>query len=346
MRNAFDKLGPAEVERIAELRRRGEFLWIDLTTPCSDGALVGEVGERLGIPERALIALGDFDPARPMSRKFHTDLDQVVFPFFCVGRPEAAIEDPAPAIEPIEVHVLVHGDYVLTLHREPCEALEVLRGQELPEGRDEQYIVYLVLDAMTDTVFEALSGIQRAVEDLVDELTGVSEQTRRRRRRAVISSARVRLTVLRRRIGRTRAMFERVVEAVEHVPGLEGGRAHLERIDRQLDRAVEEIDAASRSLSGLLDLFLSETIFKLTVIATIFLPLTFVTGFFGMNFGWMVGEVDTLAAFLVFGIGSLIVAAVLIGYVISRQTALPTEISDERRDRGRGYRGRDPSRAG
>ena len=325
MRNTFDKLGQADAERIAGLRKRGEFLWIDLTVPGADGDFVAEVGRRLEIPESALVALGDFDPARGMTHKFHADADQVVFPFFCIGRPEAAIEHPAQAIDPIEVHVLVHGDYVLTLHRERCEALEALRAEELPANRDEQYIVYLVLDAMTDTVFEALSGIQRAMEGLEDELTGASERTQRRRRRGVVSSARVRLTALRRRIGRTRAMFERVVEEVEHVRGLEGGAGYLERIDRQLDRAVEEIDAASQSLSGLLDLFLNETIFKLTVIATIFLPLSFVTGFFGMNFGWMVGEVDTLAAFLVFGIGSLIVATIVIGYVISRQAALPTD---------------------
>ena len=51
-------------------------------------------------------------------------------------------------------------------------------------------------------------------------------------------------------------------------------------------------------MAKLIDLRLNETIYWLTVVATIFLPLTFMTGFFGMNFGWMVGEIDTAAAFL------------------------------------------------
>jgi magnesium transporter len=38
-----------------------------------------------------------------------------------------------------------------------------------------------------------------------------------------------------------------------------------------------------------------------SVVATIFVPLTFITGFFGMNFGWMVDHIDTGIAFWLLG---------------------------------------------
>jgi magnesium transporter len=51
---------------------------------------------------------------------------------------------------------------------------------------------------------------------------------------------------------------------------------------------------------------------QLTIIATVFLPLSFITGFFGQNFGWLTGHIDHLWEFLVFGIGSLAASLALL----------------------------------
>ena len=99
---------------------------------------------------------------------------------------------------------------------------------------------------------------------------------------------------------------------------------YFERVYQQLNRVVDGIDAAADSMAQLMDLRMNETMYWLTVVATIFLPLTFLTGFFGMNFGWMVGKIDTEMAFLTLGIGGSIVAAALI-YVAIRRRGTPVE---------------------
>ena len=110
-------------------------------------------------------------------------------------------------------------------------------------------------------------------------------------------------------------MLARAMDQMVQVPGLEPGTSDYFRdVYDHLIRISEQIDSYRDLLTGAMDVYLStvsnrlnHVIKQLTVVATIFLPLTFVTGFFGQNFGWMVEHVDTLEAFLIFGVGGVIV---------------------------------------
>src|SRR3954466_812715 len=85
-----------------------------------------------------------------------------------------------------------------------------------------------------------------------------------------------------------------------------------------------------RRLATLIDLRLNETTYWLTVVATVFLPLTLVTGFFGMNFGWMVREINSELAFWALGVGAQVVGALLIWRLVSRRAPVQDDrhISD------------------
>ena len=290
-------LGPRERERITALRTREAFFWIDLSVSETTG---DDLAEALSPPEKVQRLLLNFGADSSSTRRFFSDGRHVVFSFWCFLETSGPDASRPRELQPVEVRVLITGEYVLTLHVEAVTLPDLLEIDP-PEGRSEQYLVYAILDAMVGTAFDALGEVESTLEDLQ---VRSGELRSSQLRMAALRRINSLLSRMRRRLGPQRGVFERVSEEIEQVKGLGAdSRPYLERIDQQLVRVIAGIDAADAALTKLIDLRLNETIYSLTVVATIFLPLTFVTGFFGMNFGWMVDRIDTAVAFVILGIG-------------------------------------------
>ena len=94
---------------------------------------------------------------------------------------------------------------------------------------------------------------------------------------------------------------------------LPGSTTESERAFRDvydhLIRLTDQLDSYRDLVTGVMDVYLSTVsnrvnavMKQLTVIATIFLPLTFITGFFGQNFSWMVRAIGGEAPFWALGV--------------------------------------------
>ena len=115
-------------------------------------------------------------------------------------------------------------------------------------------------------------------------------------------------------------MLSRGGDLLETLPGLErdAARHPFRDVHDDLVLTANQIDYLRDLLAEAINVLLNQMAGRLTVVATVFLPLTFATGFFGMNFGWMVSHVDSLAAFLVFGVGTMAVTLVLAAVLLVR----------------------------
>jgi magnesium transporter len=304
-------LDAGERERIAALRAEGRFFWIDV----SRGETTREdLDHTLGIPERASAALqGPRDGYA--SRAFHADGESVVFTLRCYVESEPEGDEDEYRLRPIEVQVLLTSEYLLTLHGERVSLPAVL-AVDLPRERSKRYVVYSVLDAMLATTSDALDEVELRLDAMVAAWTqgeggGVPRATLRR--------AGARLATMRRWVRNEQAVFERVGVEVEALRDFGAGEEpYLDRLDEQVDRLLASIDAAVSAMGMVLDLQLNERAYVVSVVATIFVPLTFITGFFGMNFGWMVDRIDSQVAFWLLGFGIPIATAALSWHLLVR----------------------------
>jgi magnesium transporter len=309
-------LGGAERQRLTSLRERGDFFWIDVSLSETE---LADLGSALDIPARVLGQLA-FGPPRGGSRGFYADEQYVVFPSSCYVEPAEVSGGSTFRTRSAAVHVLVSSDYLLTVHQERVSLPAVL-APHLPTGRTRQYVVYAVLDAMLDSAFDAL----HEVEDKLDALAETSANLGGGRvRMATLRAITARLTSVRRAVAPQRAVLERIGAEIERLPGLKAGEErYFDSLAEQSDRLVNAIEVASNNLTTLVDLRLNETSYWLTVVATIFLPLTFVTGFFGMNFTWMIDQIDTALAFFFLGIGACLASVFVVWHLLGR--VLPVE---------------------
>ena len=287
-------LGDAERERVAALRAQGRFFWLDSSLSAISRE---DLVETLDVPERALAALRrTTDGYAP--RAFHADGESVVFALRCYVELEAEDEAAGYRLRPIEVHVVVTSDHMLTLHNERV-SLPAMLVPDLPRERSKRYVVYSVLDAMLATNFDALDEVELRLDALGEAGT---EGDGRGVSRATLRNAGGRLATMRRWVRAEQAVFERVALEIGALRGFGASEeAYLDRLEVQVNRLLTSIDAAANAMGMLLDLQLNERAYVVSIVATIFVPLTFITGFFGMNFGWMVDQVDSQIAFWLLG---------------------------------------------
>ena len=281
------------------------FFWVDLDDPSDEQ--IESLGALFGFHPLAV------EDAREFHQRPKLDLygDHVFLVFF-----GAALGPDGQTLALNEVHMFISGNYVITMHRRPVPELTELRrridGQPL---RSEQFLVYKVIDALTDTFFPVLTSIDEQIDDLQEaiiERTGEQQLQR-------VYALRRQLVALRRVVTPQRDLFARSADEIRDLPGLEADEHEYFRdVYDHLIRISDLVDSYRDLLSGATDLYLTtvanrqgEVSKQLTIIATIFLPLTFLTGFFGQNFSFLVNHVvNTTASFVGLGLGSLVASCV------------------------------------
>jgi magnesium transporter len=300
-------------ERVALLREQGRFFWLDVWLgETSRDDLV----DALGVPGRVLPALALSGDAS-VSRSLHADGESVVFAIRGYVETGVPADETAYGWRPVEVSVLVTGDYLLTLHEERV-SLPVVLALDLPEERSKQYVVYAVLEAMLETTSDALAEIERTLDAI--GTAWAEEGGARVSSRTTLRETGPRLATMRRWVSAEQAVFARIGVEIGALRGFEAQEdQYFDRLYEQVKRLLDSVDAAANAMAMLLDLQLNERAYVVSVVATIFVPLTLLTGFFGMNFGWMVDHIDSPIAFWLLGfLGPIAVAALCWRFLVRR----------------------------
>jgi magnesium transporter len=290
-----------DAEEIRRLDAAGQFFWLDLDTPSSDE--LAELGQILRLPPLAIEDSQEFG----QRSKIDDYGDRLLVVFY-------GAQHDGEQYDANEVHLHLAEGRVVTIHRGHSEPLQSVRGAH---AHSDHEVVYRILDTLSESLLTFLRDIEAEVNRLENDAFEHPTDTDRRR----IVMMRGRLFRLLQVIVPQRDMLDAGAGAIERVLGIGAGQAHHPFADIRDDLvlAVNLIAYCRELLAEALNVHLQATsnrlnliATRLTVLASIFVPLTLITGFFGQNFGWMVDHIDTFTAFLGLGIGGVVVPGVAI----------------------------------
>ncbi|MFM8573975.1 MAG: magnesium/cobalt transporter CorA [Pirellula sp.] len=190
-----------------------------------------------------------------------------------------------------QISIYLKGNVLISFQERPGDCWEPLR-QRLRQRRgkvainDLDYLLYSLLDAVVDSYFPVLEKVVEQVDDLEQSITEqVSTEQMAR-----IHDLRGQLLALRRSIRPHREMINELVrDSIPHIHP--ETRVHLRDCYDHVIQVVDAVDTYREVTSDLRDFYLSsvsnsmnEVMKLLTIISTIFIPLSFVAGVYGMNF--------------------------------------------------------------
>jgi len=193
-----------------------------------------------------------------------------------------------------QVSLVLGTDFVLSFqegrHDDLASVRDRLRNNLMRARQPEpDYLAYMLLDTAVDNYFPGLERLDETVDGLEVELVAnpqrITLANLHRLRREMIFLQRA-IRPLREVIG--------VLEHGDHAGIRPGTRLYLRDVHDHVIHAIDMIETLRELLAGMLEIYLTsitnrsnEVIRALTLIATIFLPITFITGWYGMNFRYM-----------------------------------------------------------
>lgn len=160
------------------------------------------------------------------------------------------------------------------------------------------YLFYALIDAVVDCYFTVLEKVGEKVEILDDEII----YDKHRLANLKIHDLKREVVFLRKQLSPAREMVNNIVRNETDLIK-ENMDAYLRDLQDHIVRALDSIDNYRETLQGIMDVYLSNNSFKLneamkalTVISSIFIPVTFIVGVYGMNFKYM-PEIDSPYAY-------------------------------------------------
>jgi magnesium transporter len=267
---------PAELARaLGEAETVG---WLDLEAPTAE-----QIHELEGLFGFHPLALEDAQHAdtRPKIEEYDT------FLFVVTRGVDHGTE--ASALDLIPLYALLDRRVIVTIHDRPLRsvttAMERLRKhpEMLRHGPDR--LLHHLLDHIVDYFFPLLEELEDRVDRLEDRVFEAPDQTLLQE----IFQARREVAALRRSIGPLREVVTNLMSGVPYVDA--DLRPFFRDVYDHVLRILEELDANRDLLAGLLESYLSQisnrmnqVMKQLALVATVGIPFTIVTSFFGMNF--------------------------------------------------------------
>ena len=264
-------------------RVEGAITWLQIEG-VHEVDVVRRIGERYALH---MLALEDI--VNTLHRAKLEEYDNMVFVILKDLR-----DDGTGALLEDNISLVLQRDAVLSFSGhsqttfDPIHArVESANGRFRRRGAD--YLFYTLLDAVVDHYVAIIESTDDMLGELEDEV--LMHPTRASMHR--LHALRRRLLILRRAVLPLREAIIQLVRNEDHLIS-DDVLPFLRDVQDHLAMVLENIDHGHDVLSGLLDLSMSHESYRmnevmkvLTMIATIFIPLTFIAGVYGMNFRHM-----------------------------------------------------------
>lgn len=268
----------AGLDEIAELRGAYPVIWIDITQ-FGDADLILRLGDLFGLHHLALEDVVNTHQ-RPKAEEYGDHL-------FVVARMLSATQ----SVDAEQVAFFLGEGYLITFQEKPGDCFEPVReriraGRGRIRGCGADYLFYALVDAIIDAYFPALERSGEMLEDLEDAVVKNAAPSHV----AALHDMKRDLFMLRRAVWPHREMVNALVRD-EHGMISADTRQFLRDCYDHTVQLMDLLETYREVASSLVDVYMSsvsvrlnEVMKVLTIVATIFMPLSFIASLYGMNF--------------------------------------------------------------